>query len=165
MEQHDLLSLEWEGEYTHYRQVYAEAYERMVKGRALLWLTELKNADSTRKSLVIGQIFVQLVCDRPELADGVLRAYIYSFRVRSEYRGAGLGTFMVQFIERDLARRGFLYATLNVSQQNYDAQRLYQRLGYCVVDSEAGHWSYQDIDGRWHTVDEPAWRMEKRLEP
>jgi len=34
----DLPALEWEGEYQHYRQVYANAYTRITGGRAVLWV-------------------------------------------------------------------------------------------------------------------------------
>jgi len=52
---------------------------------------------------------------------------------------------------------------LNVSRDNLDARRLYERLGYRVVAGDPGRWSYLDEHGIRHDVNEPAWRMEKKL--
>jgi ribosomal protein S18 acetylase RimI-like enzyme len=154
----ELDALEWEGAYTHYRLVYADAYQRMQNGFTVMWVAYLPGAG------VIGQLFVQLSCDRPELADGHGRGYIFAFRVRPAYRSGGLGRRMLRVAEGDLIRRGFSTAVLNVAQTNLDAQRLYQRLGYRITAPDPGRWSYPDDKGIWRTEEEPAWRMEKPLE-
>ncbi len=153
----DLPALEWDGEFSHFRRVYADAFQRMANGKTIMWVADLPGTG------IIGQVFIQLTCDRDELADGVHRAYLYSFRIRSAYRQAGLGTRIMQVVEKDLVQRGFEYVTLNVAKANVDAQRLYFRHGYYVVASEAGIWNYPDQYGVWHRVEEPAWRMEKKL--
>jgi ribosomal protein S18 acetylase RimI-like enzyme len=153
----DLPAMEWEGEYTHFRRVYADAYARMRKGYSILWLAELPGSG------LIGQVFIQLTCDRLELADGLERAYLYSFRVRKEYRSQGIGARIMDVVEDDLRRRGFSYVTLNVARDNPRAQQLYVRRGYYVVAPEPGIWSYPDEKGVWHRVEEPAWRMEKKI--
>ncbi len=153
----DLPAMEWDGEYTHFRRVYAEAYQRMRRGYTILWVADLPGTG------LIGQVFIQLICDRPELADGDERAYLYSFRVRDVFRGQGLGSMMMEVVEEDLRQRGFLYITLNVARDNPRAQQLYLRRGYTVVAPEPGVWSYPDEKGVWHQVEEPAWRMEKTL--
>jgi ribosomal protein S18 acetylase RimI-like enzyme len=153
----DLPAMEWNGEYTHFRRVYADAYQRMQRGQSLLWVAELPGVG------LVGQVFIQFICDRPELADGVERAYFYSFRVRSEHRDKGLGSRIMDEVEEDLRQRGFLYVTLNVARDNPRAQQLYIRRGYYVVAPEPGIWSYPDENGVWHRVEEPAWRMEKLL--
>ena len=159
---HELLALEWEGIYTHYRLVYADAYERMQSGRAVLWVADL--AGDQREG-IIGQAFVQLICDRTELADGANRAYIFGFRVRPAYRSLGLGTRIMQIIEADLYRRRFIRVVLNVAKVNRRAQHLYRRLGYQIIAPDPGEWSYHDHEGILRTEVEPAWRMEKRLTP
>ncbi len=153
----DLPDMEWDGEFTHFRRVYAEAYQRMQRGYSVLWVAELPGVG------LIGQVFIQLTCDRPELADGVERAYLYSFRVRTPYRDRGLGSYIMDVVEDDLRRRDFRYVTLNVARDNPRAQQLYVRRGYHVVAPEPGIWSYPDEHGVWHQVEEPAWRMEKEL--
>ncbi len=153
----DLPGLEWDGEFAHFRRVYADAYQRMVDGKSVLWVADLPGVG------IIGQVFIQLTCDREELADGSCRAYFYSFRIRPAYRGAGLGTRVMQVVEMDLVKRGFKFVTLNVAKTNTDAQRLYFRHGYNIVAPEPGIWTYPDQYGIWHRVEEPAWRMEKKL--
>jgi len=153
----DLHRMEWDGEYAHFRRVYAEAYQRMQRGYTVLWVADLPGTG------LVGQVFIQLVCDRPELADGSERAYLYSFRVRSQLRGQGLGTLIMDVVEDDLRQRAFQYVTLNVARDNPRAQQLYLRRGYRVIAPEPGIWSYPDENGIWHQVEEPAWRMEKVL--
>ncbi len=153
----DLPGLEWDGEFTHFRRVYMDAFQRAVNGSAVLWVADLPGKG------IIGQVFVQLVCDRSELADGQRRAYLYSFRIRPQYRRAGLGSRILATVEEYLLRHGFQSVTLNVAKVNVDAQRLYFRKGYRIVAHEPGIWSYPDERGAWHQVEEPAWRMEKKL--
>ena len=154
----DLPSLEWNGEYKHFRCLYQEIYESAQRGEAILWVADLPD------HLIIGQLFVQLTSSRNELADGKNRAYIYGFRIQAEYRGRGLGSHMLRVVEDDLRQRGFQTAVLNVSRDNLDARQLYERLGYRVIAPEAGQWSYLDEKGLRQWVDEPAWRMEKLLD-
>jgi ribosomal protein S18 acetylase RimI-like enzyme len=153
----DLPALEWDGEFRHFRLVYANAYDRMVKGTSMIWIAELPIEG------LIGQVFLQLVSDRPELSDGWQRAYLYSFRIKPLYQNNGLGTQMVKVVEDYLLSKHFTRITLNVAKDNLGAIRLYQRLDYHIVAEEPGVWSYPDDEGKWHTVIEPSWRMEKEL--
>jgi len=157
VEKDDLPGLEWNGELIHFRRLFASIFHSMKKGKAIMWAAELEGAG------IIGQLFVQFNSARVELADGSTRAYIYGFRIQPEYRGFGLGTRMLVVVEKDLLQRGFRRVTLNVAQENIDAIRLYERLGYRVVALEPGRWSYEDHRGRVQKVNEPSWRMEKIL--
>lgn len=154
----DLTALEWEGEYTRFRMLYRSAFERSQLGQSILWVAEHSDKG------IIGQLFIQLVSDSTELADGIMRAYLYAFRIRPEYRGVGLGTCMLDLAETDLIDRSFKIITLNVTQDNLGAIRLYERCGYHITGPDAGRWSYPDQEGVWQTVEEPSWRMEKHLE-
>jgi len=155
--QKDLPALEWDGEYRHFRRLYRDIFQNAREGKAVLWVGDLENEG------VIGQVFVQLDSARKELADGISRAYIYGFRVRSNYRRLGVGKCILQTVEYDLRQRAYQYVTLNVGRENLDAKRFYERYGYQVVAAEPGRWSFLDDDGIRHEVHEPAWRMEKRL--
>lgn len=153
----DLPVLEWDGEFAHFRKVYADTFSRVQKGLALIWIADLPEEG------LIGQAFTQLNCDRPELADGKMRVYLYSFRIKPLYRNSGLGARLLGTIEEYLRQRGFGTLTLNVAKENLAAQRFYWRNGFHTVASEPGIWSYPDQFGVWHQVEEPAWRMEKKL--
>jgi len=153
----DLTALEWEGQYKHFRNIYTQAFIRAQKGLAVLWVADLND------KIVIGQVFIQLVCGRLELADGKSRAYLYGFRIRPAYRSQGIGSLMLVKVEDDLKKRQFKIVCLNVAKDNLKAQSLYNRHGYLITAHEPGCWSYQDAKGDWQEVEEPAWRMEKHL--
>lgn len=154
----DLPALEWEGEFTHFRRVYARAFERAEAGQAVLWVAENENAH------IIGQVFVLLQNENdPQLADGRMRAFIHSFRVRPEWRDAGLGTRIMQIAEADLRARSFTWVALNVARDNDGALRLYQRLGYRTLHPISGYWTYIDHLGKERHLHEPGWRMGKEL--
>jgi ribosomal protein S18 acetylase RimI-like enzyme len=153
----DLVDLEWEGEYTHFRRLYADTYTMVEQGKAIIWI-----AESDGRGL-IGQCFVSLHGSRPELADGATRAYVYGFRVRPEFRNHGVGTRIMYTLEQDLWKRGFRQVTLNVGKDNPDARRFYDRLGYNIIGSDPGRWSYIDDLGKRRDMHEPAWRMLKDL--
>jgi ribosomal protein S18 acetylase RimI-like enzyme len=157
VEKADLPALEWDGEYSKFRRMYASLYRDAVAGRALMWIIE------TLQGQMVGQAFVVLRSGEIAAADGERRAYIFSFRVKPAYRNKGLGTGLLEFIHDDLRQRGFQFVTLNVAKDNSDALRLYLRLGYKVISAHPGKWSYTDHEGITHHVDEPAWRMLKRL--
>lgn len=157
--QEDLPGLEWAGEYRHFRRLYADVFRSMQRGDGWIWLAESCEAG------LVGQLFVSFRSARPELADGKTRAYVYSFRVKTAFRRQGIGSLLMKATEADLMQRGFQWVTLNVSQTNPMARRLYERLGYRVVGADPGRWSYTDDQGQRHDVCEPAWRMEKKLLP
>lgn len=153
----DLPGLEWEGEYWKFRQMFADLYRNSLAGRTLMWVVVSPDGEQ------IGQAFVMLKSGEKEAADGKNRAYVFSFRVKDRWQNRGLGSHLMIFIENDLRRRGFQFVTLNVAKENLGALRLYKRLGYQVIESRPGNWSYRDPDGIIHHVKEPSWRMIKDL--
>ena len=86
-----------------------------------------------------------------------------AFRVKPQWRNRGIGSHLMTYVEKDLYEKGFRFATLNVAKENPDARRLYERLGYKVIGSKPGVWSFQDDNGKTQHVNEPAWRMMKKL--
>jgi ribosomal protein S18 acetylase RimI-like enzyme len=153
----DLPALEWEGEFTHFRHVFAEAYRLMELGDVIMWVAELPEFG------LIGQLFIQLYGPNQLQGNRSKYAYIYGFRVRPIYQGKGIGSLLVRTAESDLVQRGFERIALNVARDNQAALRLYERLGYQVVAPEPGIWSYLDDKGHRRFVNEPAWRMEKQI--
>lgn len=153
----DLIALEWCGEYAHFRRLFADTYQQSILGLAKIWVAEIGG------SVLIGQLMVSLKGNRPELADGKTRAYVFGFRVQPAYRNLGIGTLMMQTVEDNLWQNGFRKVTLNVARTNHAARRFYERLSYLIVGDEPGDWSYLDQYGNRHEVHEPAWRMEKEL--
>lgn len=153
----DLPRLEWNGEFTHFRNVFKNAFEKSKTGKTKLWVVEIKHVG------LIGQAFVQLISSRLDLANGVDRAYIYAFRFKENYRNIGLGSSLLKFIESDLLQINFKETTLNVARENLRAIHFYQKHGFKIVAEESGEWSYRDHNNVLQTVVEPAWKMVKYL--
>ena len=153
----DLPALEWEGEFTHFRHIFSEAFRLMQLGDVIMWVADLPSFG------LIGQLFIQLYGPNQLRPNDDTYAYIYGFRVRPVYRGRGIGSVLLDKAETGLVQGGFTRITLNVAQDNLAARRLYERRGYHVVAPEPGIWSYLDEKGRRRFVNEPAWRMEKEF--
>jgi len=155
----DLQALEWEGEYRKYRRMYADIFYSTLLQKSLMWVVEMEGSG------IIGQAFVILRSTELISAerDGKRRAYLFGFRIREAWRNLGVGSYLMAFVEEDLSKRGYDMITLNVAKENRDALRLYQRLGYKIVGSHAGKWSYIDDQGVLQHVKEPSYRMIKRI--
>ncbi len=157
--QADLPAMEWEGEYSRFRRIYFQVYQRAQRDSAIIRVADLLHVG------VIGLVLVQLkAIKKPELTNSIKRAYVHSFRVRPAFRRAGLGTRLMQTVEMDLLERGFKEITLNVTRTNTGALRLYLDLGYKVIGEDPGCWSYYDENNVLQEVEEPGWRLLKVLE-
>ena len=152
----DLPYLLSESNAVYMQFLFQSAYQGMLRGEQIMWVAE-------RNAVIIGQVFVQFSSMRPQLANGVDRAYFYSFRVDPTCRGQGIGSKLMNAMEEDLRSRGFTSVTLTVAKTNDRAIRLYERLGYHIVGSETVHHNTQKINNQWKRVKEEAWRMEKGI--
>ncbi len=157
VEKSDLPALEWGQEFLKYRRMFARLYRDAQAGKTIMWVIE------TPQGGIIGQAFVMLKSSERDAADGDSRAYLFAFRVKSAWRNKGIGTYLMHFVEEDLRNREIEFVTLNVAKDNPQALRLYRRLGYQVTGSRSGLWSFTDHAGVVRHVEEPAWRMMKRL--
>jgi ribosomal protein S18 acetylase RimI-like enzyme len=152
----DLPALEWGGEYSRYRRLYQRAMREAHQGRRALFVAEVGGE-------IVGQIFVQFVCNRPELNDKSSTGYIQSFRIKPPFRNFGIGTRLIQQAEDVLRERGFHKVVIAVAQENRAARRLYERLGYTVFAEDPGQWSYVDDHGQLQYVSEPNYFLQKQL--
>ena len=79
---------------------------------------------------VVGYAFVRL----EEGADdtfplGERYAELYSLSVAPGWRGQGIGTLLLDFVDAEIASRGIRDLIVSVTVGNSDAQRLYERRG------------------------------------
>jgi len=58
------------------------------------------------------------------------RGWLYSIAVRQSHRRAGIGTLLVEEVERRLARLGCAKVNLQVRAENAAVAAFYRRLGY-----------------------------------
>ncbi|HSN94681.1 MAG TPA: GNAT family N-acetyltransferase, partial [Anaerolineaceae bacterium] len=138
LEEDDLTALEWEGQYSHFRKLYRQHYKNSLAGSTLIWVV----TDRTGK--VIGQVFIMLYAKDNEIADGKRRAYLFSFRIRDEWRGLGIGSFVMQYAEDFLREKGFSWLRLNVAKDNLKAIGIYLHRGYRIMGPDSGTWRYED---------------------
>lgn len=155
-EKSDLPKLEWFGQYSHFRTLIRRAYREQLRGRRLMLLADVSG-------FPVGQIFIQLESNNDTVADGYMRAYLYSFRVMEMFQGHGIGSRLLSEAESLLIKHQFQYATLSVAKNNERAFRLYRRSGYRVFGEDPGDWNYVDHRGITHYVHEPCWMLEKKL--
>jgi ribosomal protein S18 acetylase RimI-like enzyme len=158
IEERDLAALEWDGTYLCFRRLFRLAFEEMRKGKRLLLVMEQEPFGT-----IIGQIFIQWNSGDPRFADGWGRGYLYSLRVKPDFRGRGLGTRLLHAAESALRQKGMHTASIGVEKANVRARALYERLGYRIVAEDPGRWSYEDHLGVIREVTEPAFLMEKSL--
>jgi hypothetical protein len=71
---------------------------------------------------------------------------------------------MMHAVEDDLKQRFFPHVTFNVGQDNLTDTCFYDRLGYFVVSSDSGRWSYIGNKGKRRDVHGTAWRMITELD-
>ena len=66
---------------------------------------------------------------------------IYTFCVRRDYRLKGIGTSLLQRLERECQRRGVSSLILEVGEGNSSAQRFYKRNGFMEFYRTPGYYS------------------------
>lgn len=66
---------------------------------------------------------------------------IYTFCVRKDYRLKGIGTSLLQRLERECQRRGVSSLILEVGEGNSSAQRFYKRNGFVEFYRTPGYYS------------------------
>lgn len=152
----DLPALEWEGEYARYRATYRAAWDDVRRGQRALLVAEVGE-------WIVGQIFIHFSSPWPVPGADGGAGYLYAFRVRPEHRGRGIGRSLLDAAEATLTGAGATHAVIAVAQDNPDARRLYERLGYVWLADDPGIWSYRDERGRSRTVAEPAHLLFKPL--
>lgn len=156
IEEAELSALEWDGQYTHYRRVFRQTYDDMIRGQRIMLIAAAGRA-------VVGQVFVQLSSSETRYADGVTRGYLYSLRVRPAWQRRGLGTRLIASAEAALRARGFVTSVIAAGKDNAGARRLYERLGYHTFADDPGVWYFADVNGTQQVFEEPCWIMERNL--
>lgn len=89
---------------------------------------------------------------------------IQSLRVHPHFRGAGIGSRLVEACEEYSRQRGHERISLSVALDNPRARRLYERLGYSVAGPNyCDVWFYTDAQGQNVRVEETVLDMIKEL--
>ncbi len=147
----DLPLLEWHGLITPYRELLHKAFARAEAGEVLYLVAD-------RGGFPVGQVQVDLTKRRDQNT-----AVIWALRVLPAFQNLGIGTRLIRAAETLIEARGYALVELSVEQDNPNAKRLYERLGYRVVAENLELWSYTTPDGEVVTIEAPEWIMHKRL--
>ena len=79
---------------------------------------------------VVGYAFVRIEQGSDDTFPmGERYAELYSLSVAHDWRGQGIGTVLLDFVDAELASRGITALTVAVTVGNSSAQRLYERRG------------------------------------
>lgn len=152
----DLPKLEWFGQYTHFRRLFARTWEEQVQGRRLMLVADLDG-------FPVGQIFVHFTDADHVAGNRRWRGYLYALRVMEPLQHKGIGTQLIREAEAFLRRQEYRWAVIAVAKDNPGARQLYERLGYVVFADDPGIWHYVDHEGQTRKVVEPAWMLQKTL--
>ena len=86
--------------------------------------------------------------------------HVNNVAIRPQYRGAGIGTALMQHVLAEARRLGARRATLEVRASNERARRLYERLGFYVAATRRNYYTSPVEDAlilwRDEPTDEPA---------
>lgn len=89
---------------------------------------------------------------------------MFALDVGIEFRGCGIGTALIRAVEAVAVDMGTSEVNLEVSVENEDAIRLYERLGFHRLPEQAtDRWEQLRDDGSTMTVEEQSWIMVKRV--
>lgn len=150
----DLPALEWGGEFSRFRLVYRRAMKEARKGRQTLLVAEYNKT-------IVGQLFILFSTVHADPHPIPYTGYLYSFRVKPEYRNQGIGGSLIESAEEILQERAFRRVLIGVAKINEGARRLYERHGYSIIAEDPGEWSFIDHENQIQKVVEPTYIMEK----
>ena len=83
---------------------------------------------------VCGFLFLEMIHRQSKGLMFSKLGYVLNLGVDEVYRGQGIGTALIAFAEKHVREQGGEALDLNVFAFNKDAIRLYERLGYDVID-------------------------------
>ncbi len=82
------------------------------------------------KAKVAGAVWVRIMNDYGHIDDATPS---FAISLYKEYRGAGIGTALMEEMLRILKQRGYAQASLAVQKANY-AVRMYKKVGFEIID-------------------------------
>ena len=89
---------------------------------------------------------------------------MFALDVGRAFRDRGVGTTLIGEVEAAAINRSLNEVNLEVSVDNVDAIRPYERLGYRrLPDPVTDSWDELDEHGNKRTVEESSWKMVKEI--
>jgi ribosomal protein S18 acetylase RimI-like enzyme len=147
----DLRALEWYGLFWEHREIIEATFEAQRRGEMLMVIADLNGFPA-------GQVWIDLDLKRESGA-----AYVWAVRVLPCLTRFGIGAQLLLTTEELLRQREYCRVELCVGQHNLEALRLYQRLGYQVVETLRGEYSYTTPAGDHVCIPLHEWVMRKEI--
>jgi GNAT superfamily N-acetyltransferase len=146
----DARKLEWDGEFSHHRAIIEHAFSAQRQGEGLVLVGTVDESP-------VAQLWARF-------EDPNRPPRFWAFRVMISYRGLGIGSALLQFGERELAKRNFQSCEIGTEKDNIHAFRFYQERGYCLAYPQVEDYGYGTPSGEWRTGRADQWILAKRLE-
>ncbi|CAF1555820.1 unnamed protein product, partial [Didymodactylos carnosus] len=145
----ELQFVSWSGSPTHLTYV-AEAIERASKGEV--------------DYLIIYVDGVPLGIGGVDYMVNVGVGTLYQLSVHPDYESRGIGTALIQALEKRTVDRGCTAAELSVEIENARARALYERLEYSIIGTTTESWREEADDGTITVYTCECLRMRKTLQ-
>lgn len=85
---------------------------------------------------LVGELYVFYDLEDKDFADGKRTAYLCAFRVRTDFRGQGLGTKLICHVIEHIKEFGYHRISIGVDTTDMANIRLYKRLGFTIKGKE-----------------------------
>lgn len=148
----DLAALEWFGLFSSHRDIIRAAFDRQMLGDMEMLVADLNG-------FPVGQVWIDFRPGRAE--DG---ASLWAVRVLPPLRRLGIGQRLMRAAEVLARDRGLAVTSLTVERRNTEARKLYERLGYRIVDPPPAYGDGAALGGRDAQLLRTQWLMRKRLD-
>lgn len=144
--ENDLTDLLWDKNFKKLEKYEAKNFQSFLDGK-MLWLVAVD-------AKPIGQIKAKIENE----------AIIFALRVHPAEQGKGIGSKLILEMEKLLKKKGFFEVFISVHIDNPKAQKLYERLGYKIVNQDViEEWEYADDDGEICMMNMNVNRLKKEL--
>lgn len=119
---------------------------RINKGIHEFWVVEYENS-------LIGELHIAWNSEDKEEADGIKRAYVFSYRIKSDYQGKRLGSKLMKKVLERIVENNFIEATIGVDSNELDLKRMYNHWGFneWIKTKKIDHHDYTS-DGQYKHV-------------
>lgn len=147
----DLARLEWDGLFTHHREILERTFREHLEGKQVMLVADLDRDP-------IGQAWIDLrrAADRQT-------AVFWAIRVHPSRQRYGIGSRLLETAEQIASDRGFAFAELSVDVANSRARAWYERAGFSVRRRVAHSYSYTTPEGHAVTHAQELIEMRKEL--
>ena len=145
----EVAELTWSGNPAHLRSV-AAALQRAAQGLEDYLVVRAPG----------GQPVAKMRIDYTSEADTGLFSQL---AVIGPLQGLGIATLLIGAGEQRTRTRGLAFAALGVEDDNPQARRLYERLGYQAVGRQHASWDYEDDNGMLQVYETTLTILRKRL--